>query len=33
MGAIDHAPKIFLRAFSGTGAIVPVSWRSLQNYG
>jgi hypothetical protein len=24
-GAIDHAHSIFLRAFSGTGAIAPVS--------
>jgi hypothetical protein len=24
-GAIDHAPQNFLRAFSGAGAIVPVS--------
>jgi hypothetical protein len=24
-GAIDHAPQIFLRAFSGAGAITPVS--------
>jgi hypothetical protein len=24
-GAIDHAPHIFLRAFSGAGAIAPVS--------
>jgi hypothetical protein len=24
-GAIDHAPQIILQAFSGAGAIVPVS--------
>jgi hypothetical protein len=24
-GAIDHAPQIFLRAFSHAGAIAPVS--------
>jgi hypothetical protein len=24
-GAIDHAPQIFLRVFSGAGAIAPVS--------
>jgi hypothetical protein len=29
-GAIDHAPQIFLRAFSGASAIAPVSWPSLQ---
>jgi hypothetical protein len=24
-GAIDHAPQIFLQAFSGAGTIAPVS--------
>jgi hypothetical protein len=24
-GAIDHAPQIFLRPFSGAGTIAPVS--------
>jgi hypothetical protein len=28
-GVIDYAPQIFLRAFSGAGAIAPVSWPSL----
>jgi hypothetical protein len=26
---IDHSPQIFLRMFSGAGAITPVSWPSL----
>jgi hypothetical protein len=28
-GAIDHAPWIILRVFTGTGTIVPVSWQAL----
>jgi hypothetical protein len=32
MGVIDHAPQIFLRAFSGAGTIAPISWPSLQNF-
>jgi hypothetical protein len=28
-GAIDHAPQIILRAFTGAGAIAPISWQAL----
>jgi hypothetical protein len=29
--AIEHAPRIILWAFTGTNAIVPVSWQALLN--
>jgi hypothetical protein len=29
MGAINHAPRIILLAFTGAGAITPVSWQAL----
>jgi hypothetical protein len=29
MGAIDHAPEIILRAFTGTGVITSISWQAL----
>jgi hypothetical protein len=28
-GAIAHTPRIILWAFTGTGAIAPVSWQAL----